>query len=234
MTTLVLAAHGSTDPRSAAVTHAVAGRIRRLRPELDVRPAFLQRSAPSVCDVLAAVTAGGVVVPFLLGDAYHAGVDIPAMIEKSGAAVRQAEVLGDDPALVSVLRLRLAEAGVSPDEPGVGVIVVAVGSSDTAANARTALVTREVCVGTRWAGAAIAFATGPHRRVADAADELHAAGAGRVVLAPWFLAPGRLTDRVAAYADAHALSMSEPLGAEERVAMTVLQRYDAAARGLVA
>ncbi|MGV0799962.1 sirohydrochlorin chelatase, partial [Mycolicibacterium elephantis] len=34
--TLILTAHGSVDPRSAAVTHAVAGRIRRLRPWLDV------------------------------------------------------------------------------------------------------------------------------------------------------------------------------------------------------
>ncbi len=113
--TLVLAAHGSADPRSAAVTHAVAGRIRRLRPWLDVRPAFLEQTTPSLRDVLAGVP-GGVVVPFLLADAYHARTDIPAMIDESGAAVAQAEVLGEDPALLSVLRLRLAEAGVSPDD----------------------------------------------------------------------------------------------------------------------
>ena len=35
--TLVLTAHGSADPRSAAVTHAVAGRIRRLLAMADRR-----------------------------------------------------------------------------------------------------------------------------------------------------------------------------------------------------
>ena len=34
---LVLTAHGSADPRSAAVTDAIADQIRRLRPSLDVR-----------------------------------------------------------------------------------------------------------------------------------------------------------------------------------------------------
>ena len=115
--TLVLTAHGSADPRSAAVTHAVAGRIRRLRPWLDVRPAFREQTGPNLRDVLAGLPAG-VVVPFLLADAYHARVDIPEMIDESGAAVEQAEVLGEDPALLSVLRQRLAEIGVSPESDG--------------------------------------------------------------------------------------------------------------------
>ncbi|HEX2401772.1 MAG TPA: CbiX/SirB N-terminal domain-containing protein, partial [Mycobacterium sp.] len=134
MTTLVLTAHGSADPRSATVTHAVAGRIRRLRPWLDVRPAFLERTTPMLGDVLVDVPEGAVVVPFLLANAYHARTDIPAMIEESGAAVEQAEVLGEDSALLSVLRLRLAEIGVSPHDDGLGVLVVAVGSSNEAAN----------------------------------------------------------------------------------------------------
>ena len=50
---LVLTAHGSADPRSAAVTHAIAGRIRRLRPGLDVRVAFCEQNAPNLRDVLA-------------------------------------------------------------------------------------------------------------------------------------------------------------------------------------
>src|SRR5918992_1366400 len=97
VTTLVLAAHGSVDPRSAAVTHAVAGRIRRLRPWLDVRPAFLERTGPSLGDVLADLRGpdvAGVVVPFLLANAFHARLDIPSMIEDSGASVEQADVLG--------------------------------------------------------------------------------------------------------------------------------------------
>ena len=63
---------------------------------------------------LAARGDSAVVVPMLLASAYHARVDIPAMIEASGADVRQADVLGEDPALITVLGQRLAEHGVSP------------------------------------------------------------------------------------------------------------------------
>jgi sirohydrochlorin ferrochelatase len=230
--TLVLAAHGSVDPRSAAVTHAVAGRIRRLRPWLDVRPAFLERTGPSLDDVLAVVPAG-VVVPFLLADAYHARVDIPEMIENSGAAVEQAEVLGEDPALLSVLRQRLAEIGVSPETDGLGVIVASVGSSNAAANSRTSNVARALTVGTRWAGAEVAFATA-QPGVAEAVERLRARGARRLVVAPWFLAHGVITDRVAAYAAAQGISMAEPLGSHNLVAATVLDRFDAIAATAVA
>lgn len=227
--TLVLAAHGSVDPRSAAVTHAVAGRIRRLRPWLDVRAAFLEKCEPSLGDVLGGVSDGGVVVPFLLADAYHARSDIPAMIGESGAAVAQAEVLGEDPALVTVLRQRLAEGGVSPDDERLGVIVVAVGSSNAAANARTATVAAAVSAGTRWAGAEVAFATSPRPNLGDAAASLRAGGAHRLVIAPWFLAHGRITDRVASFAAAQHIPMVQPLGSHNLVAATVLDRFDAVA-----
>jgi sirohydrochlorin ferrochelatase len=226
--TLVLAAHGSADPRSATVTHAVAGRIRRLRPWLDVRPAFLEQNTPNLRDVLADVPDGSVVVPFLLADAYHARNDIPAMIDDSGVAVEQADVLGEDPALLSTLRLRLAEIGVSPDDAGLGVLVVAVGTSNHAANARTATVARALSAGTRWAGAEVAFATGPNRGIADVAAELSANGADRLVIAPWFLAHGVITDRVTTYAAAQGISMAEPLGSHNLVAATVLDRFDQA------
>lgn len=223
---LVLAAHGSVDPRSAAVTHAVAGRIRRLRPWLDVRVAFLEKTDPSLRDVLTGLSRA-VVVPFLLADAYHARVDIPEMIDCSGARVDQAEVLGEDPALLSVLRQRLSEIGVSPDEHGLGVVVVAVGSSNDAANAQTADVARALGAGTRWAGTEVAFATGPQPTVADAAARLRADGARNLVIAPWFLAHGRITDRVASYAAAQGIPMAEPLGSHNLVAATVLDRFDA-------
>lgn len=223
---LILAAHGSVDPRSAAVTHAVAGRIRRLRPWLDVRPAFLEKTGPSLNDVLGGLAAG-VVVPFLLADAYHASLDIPEMIENSGIAVDQAEVLGEDPALLWVLRQRLSEIGVSPETDGLGVLVVAVGSSNDVANARTSNVARALSAGTRWAGAEVAFATGPQPTVAEAADRLRALGARHLVIAPWFLAHGVITDRVATYAAAHGIPMAEPLGSHNLVAATVLDRFDA-------
>jgi sirohydrochlorin ferrochelatase len=230
---LVLAAHGSVDPRSAAVTHAVAGRIRRLRPWLDVRATFLEKTDPNLRDVLTGLSAG-VVVPFLLADAYHARVDIPEMIVQAGARVEQAAVLGTDSALLSVLRQRLSEIGVSPDADGLGVLVVAVGSSNEAANERTSTVARALAAGTRWAGTEVAFATGPQPGVAEAAERLRAVGADQLVIAPWFLAHGIITDRVASYAAAQGIPMAEPLGSHNLVAATVLDRFDAVAAAAVA
>jgi sirohydrochlorin ferrochelatase len=129
---------------------------------------------------------------------------------------------------VSVLRDRLAGLGVSRLDDALGVLVVAIGSSDAAANARTAAVAAKLAAGTRWAGATTAFATRPEPSVADAASKLRLRGARRLVIAPWFLAPGRLTDRVCAYAQDAGIPMAPPLGAHRLVAATVLERFDQA------
>ncbi|WP_395310965.1 sirohydrochlorin chelatase [Mycobacterium sp. AMU20-3851] len=225
---LVLTAHGSADPRSAVTTRAVADTIRRLRPGLDVVPAFCEQTAPNLVDVLREVGDRAVVTPLLLADAFHARTDIPAMITASGVRARQAEVLGEDDQLVAVLRRRIAEVGVAVDDSNVGVIVTAVGSSRPAANARTSTVAPAVAVGTRWAGVTTAFATGPKPSLAAAAHRLHRLGADRIVIAPWFLAHGRITDRVADFAATHDIPIAAPLGSHRLVAETVLDRFDAA------
>jgi sirohydrochlorin ferrochelatase len=225
VTTLVLAAHGSEDPRSAANAQAVADQIRCVRPRLDVRVAFCELNTPRLVDVL---RADAVITPFLLADAYHARVDIPRQIASRGVALRQADVLGEDDRLVSVLHERLAELGVSTLDPQLGVLVVAIGSTHPAANARTTQVARKLIAGTRWAGTTTAFATGSGPSAAQAANRLRRRGARRVVIAPWFLAPGRLTDRVAKYAAKEQIPMAAPLGAHRLVAETVLDRFDAA------
>jgi sirohydrochlorin ferrochelatase len=232
VTTLVLTAHGSADLRSAANARAIAGRLMRIRPGLDVRVAFLERNSPGLSEVLR-WTRDAVVTPLLLADAYHARIDIPRQIGRAGAArrgieVRQADVLGEDDRLISVLHQRLSGLGVCGDTEGLGVLVVAIGSSDTAANARTAEVAPKLAAGTRWAGATTAFATVPGS-LAAAAGRLRRRGARRLVIAPWFLAPGRITDRVWDYARDGGIAMAPPLGAHQLVADTVLDRFDQAA-----
>ena len=237
MSALVLTAHGSADPRSAAVAHALAGRIRRLRPWLEVHTAFLDHSEPRLPDVLAHLAARrtpAVVVPMLLASAYHARVDIPRDIAASGAAVELADTLGEDPALISLLGRRLAESVVAPDDSSLGVIVVAVGSSSDTANARTATVAPALSAGTAWTGAEVAFATGPHPTLDEAAARLRDRGARRLVVAPWFLAPGRITDRVASSAARLSIPMCEPLGSHNLVAATLLDRFDDTAAANVA
>ena len=231
VSTLVLTAHGSRDPRSAANTEAVADQVMRIRPGLDVRTAFLEHSSPNLVEVLNRLpdSRQAVVTPLLLASAYHARTDIPKQITRAGAlGVGQAEVLGEDDRLVSVLRERLASSGVSPLDQDLGVLVVATGSSKTAVNARTAQVASRLAEDCNWAGATMAFATGPEPSVAAAASQLRRRGARRLVIAPWFLAPGRITDRVSAYAQRNKLPMAPTLGAHRLVAETLLDRYDQA------
>ncbi|PND59239.1 sirohydrochlorin chelatase [Mycobacterium sp. ENV421] len=225
---LILTAHGSADPRSAVTTYGVAEHIRMLRPELDVRVAFCEKHAPNLSDVLRSLDGPAVVTPLLLASAYHARVDIPAMIADTGADVIQADTLGEDPRLLTVMRERLAEHQIHQFERGLGVLVVAVGSSRAAANARTAALADTLGRGTRWSGVHVAYATGPQPSVQDGIELLRNSGARRIVVAPWFIAPGRITDRVAAIADAAGLSMVAPLGAHRLVAETVLDRFDTA------
>jgi sirohydrochlorin ferrochelatase len=233
VSTLVLTAHGSADPRSAASAHAVADTVRRMRRDVDVRVAFCEQNFPNLRDVLAAAGRNAVVVPLLLADAYHARVDIPALIAESGSDAVQADVLGEDDRLIAVLRQRLTHAGVSQLDPGVGVLVTAVGSSRPQANARTAMVADYLAQHTRWT-TTTAFATGPRPSLAEAADVLRGRGATRLVIAPWFLAHGKITDRVADYARAHDIPMAAPLGPHRLVADTVLDRFDQAVAARVA
>lgn len=228
MTSLILTAHGSADPRSAANAHAVAGHLRRLLPETAVRVAFCEQNAPILNDVLPVTAAGSVVVPFLLASAYHARTDIPALIADSGADVVQADVLGDDPRLLQVVRERLGAVRVSRFDAELGVILASVGSSHEAANAHTAALAKTLSEGTRWVGVEAGFATGQTPSVADAAARLRARGARRLVIAPWFLAHGKITDRVAEFARSAGIPMAEPLGPHRLVAATVLDRYEEA------
>lgn len=235
---LILTAHGSADPRSSAVTHAVADEVRRLRAGLDVRVAFCEKSTPNLRDVLADLDRPAVLAPLLLASAYHARVDIPAMVAESAAGrrgyVAQADTLGEDHRLIGVLHQRLIDVGVQPEHPDTGVLVVAVGSSHDAANARTATLASALSERSGWPHVQVAYATA-QPSLADGIAELRRSGARRIALAPWFIAPGRITDRVADVAAELDVAMAEPLGAHPLLAETVLDRFDqAVARRLAA
>ncbi|MGV9615462.1 sirohydrochlorin chelatase [Nocardia xishanensis] len=233
---LIAVAHGSRDPRSAATMSAVVAEIAAARPDLDVRLAFLDLSAPSVEQVVEAVADQGhthaIVAPLLLGSAFHARVDLPGLLDACRARhprlrLTQADVLGPDPRLIDALRDRVLDAigtstTVSADR--VGVAVAAVGSSSSTANARTAAVARRLAAITGW-HTEICFAT-TEPTVNEAVARLRARGADHILVAPWFLAPGLLTDRLATAAP--DLTHADVLGVHRAMAEIVWDRYDAA------
>ncbi|OLT47063.1 cobalamin biosynthesis protein [Saccharomonospora sp. CUA-673] len=232
---LLIVAHGSRDPRSAATVRALAEVVRGRGEGRDVRVAFLDLSDPSVGDALTALHAEGhrhvVAVPLLLGHAYHARVDLPALVDEVTArlprlSVTVSDVLGPDPLLEDVTRDRLAQTGADLDDPELGVVLTAVGSSHAPANDVVARIARS------WEGATAArvtaaFASTARPDVPAAVAKLRARGARRFAVAAWFFAPGLLPDRIAELAaqSAPGCVVAAPLGTDPRVADVVLDRY---------
>jgi sirohydrochlorin ferrochelatase len=234
---VLLVAHGSSYPRAAATTLALARAVAAVRPGCTVRASFLDHAGPRPDEVLASLRACGftsaTVVPLLLTSAYHGRVDIPAVLAKSRAegvdlAVRLTAVLGPvdgrvpEP-LLAGLRRRLAETGTPFD----AVVLAAAGTRDRAALATIELAAR--ALGSRLGVPCLpAYASASSPTPGEAVYALRQGGARSVALAAYFLAPGRLYD--AAVSSAHtagAVAASQPLGAMPELVRLVLDRVDA-------
>ncbi|GGJ79063.1 cobalamin biosynthesis protein [Pilimelia anulata] len=232
---LVLVAHGSRDPRAAPVIEALVRDVARLRPHAPVAAAFLDHAGPRVDRVLTGLASrgatGAVVVPLLLTSAYHHRVDLPAVLADARRhgppmAVTLADTLGPlsrgvvAAPLVAALRHQLAVLGQRFD----AVVLVAAGTAH--APSRTGIRRVASALGEALrvpAVAAFASAAGPRPGVA--VSRLRAAGARRVAVASYFLAPGLLYD--AAVDDARsagAVAVAAPLGRTPHVPRLVLRR----------
>jgi len=195
-------------------------RVRARRPGLTVRAAYLELAPPSLPAALAAVPAPVVVLPLLLATGYHATVDIPgAAAVRPDAAV--GSVLGPHPLLADALVDRLHAAGW---RAGDAVVLAAAGSSDPAAAGATEQ--QALLLAARLGQpVAVGYASAAAPAVPHAVARLRAAGAARVAVASYLLAPGFFQSRLAA---AGADLVAEPLGTHDAVVRLVLDRYDEA------
>ncbi|MGH3241718.1 MAG: sirohydrochlorin chelatase [Spirillospora sp.] len=234
---MVAVAHGSRDPRAAATVTELVGAVRARRPDVPVHASFLDHAAPApdrVLDGLARQgTAGAVVLPLLLTAAYHSKTDIPGVLNRVRGrhprlGLRTAGTLGPHRLLMDALERRLAEAGVAPGDPDTAVVLVSAGSSDASANATIA----RLAQGWRsrgWRDVVPAYASAAGPTPSEAVKALVDAGAPRVVVASYFLAPGYFADKVRAESLAAGASAVSPvLGAAPEVAELVVHRYDEA------
>jgi sirohydrochlorin ferrochelatase len=202
---LVLAAHGSADPRYPAVFEWIADRIVGNRPDLDVLVGYLDHCEPRLADL---PTAGAVVVPMLLGAGHHLGVDIPA----SAPDAIIANSLGPDPRLAAVLAHRLAEGGWTTGTP---VTLAAAGSTQDAGLADVETAAGQLA---ELLGVSVqpAYVGAGDPALADVPSS---------AVATYLLAPGHFAERIAACG---APIIGAPLGADPRVAEVAMSRYDAA------
>ena len=223
---LVACAHGTRNPTGRRLIAELALAARDLRPGLVTTAAFVDVQPPTVVDVVAELSAAeraAVVVPLLLSGGYHVHVDIAGAVAGAEGAVA-ARPLGPDPRLVDVLRDRLLQAGADPEDPRTAVVLAAAGSSDVRAVAdveSTAALLQH-----RWTGAvSTGYGSAAKPTVTDAVAAARQAGADRVVVAAYLLAPGHFHDKLAG---AGGDAVTAPLLPDERIAAVLLDRYDAA------
>ncbi len=234
---LIAVAHGSRDERSSRAVERLFDRVRQLRPELDVRVAYLDHVDPDAEEAvtgLAAEGAGGVVVlPALLTAAYHSRVDLPGVLGRVRGAcpwlrVGYGDTLGPHPLLVDAVQRRLTESGVTAD-PDSALVLASAGSSDAGANATIVAMANQLGSRGPWREVVPAFASMASPTTGEAVARLRASGAKRVAVASYLLAPGFFADRVAEQARTEgAVAVAPALADAPEVARVALQRYDEA------
>ena len=231
---MIAVAHGSTDPRASATVAELAELVRRRRPGLDLRTAFLGHAPPSLPQVLGTIEAGYRVrvMPLLLTAAYHSKSDIPRMLARiPRPQVSYGATLGPHPLLISALERRLAEADPAAlADPGrTAVVLAAAGSSDPDANATIAGLAAQWQDRAGWQAVCPAYASAAGPTPAEAVTALLRTGVSRVVVATYLLAPGLFADRIrAASLAAGAAAVSPALGACAEVADVLLDRFEEA------
>lgn len=232
---VVLLSHGSADPRARLACDLLARRVGH-RLGAFVAQATLDLDRPRLDGAINYLASKGirdlVVVPMLLTTAYHATQDVPAFAQSAQAQYPQARVtisapLGADPHLLRGLDAVLKAAGHRPN-PQTAVVLASAGSSFAAARSRHAALALEWRTH-GWGASAIAFASGPGPRVPDAVAEVRAAGFEDVCVAPFLIAPGVLSQRIAAAArEAGAHGVTGTLHSTDAAMEVVLRRVRAA------
>ncbi len=223
--TLVACSHGTSSEEGRAVVRELVDRIADLVPGTPVAQAFVDVEQPEVADVVAEAVDDGpvVVVPLLLSTGFHTEVDIARSVRPHALAAR-APALGPHPLLVEVLRDRIDAVVDGGLRPGDHVVLAAAGSSNPKAvvdvEGLLALLAEALPV-----PVSAGYAAGATPTIIEAVDAARAAGARRVVAASYVLAPGYFAGLVHR---AGADVVTEPIGADRRVAQIAAERYAAA------
>jgi sirohydrochlorin ferrochelatase len=200
---LVLAGHGSRDPRFAEVMTGLAEHERHRLPDVSVRIGFLDHALPPL---RAVAEADSIVVPVLLSSGYHVRRDIPSRLP-SGARVTAP--VGPDRRIAALLARRIRAAGWD----GAGsVALAAAGSADPHAIA-------DVQVMARVLGELLGVEVDP---VFVGPGPARLAGCAAAAVASYLLAPGRFADQVASHP---AKVVIGPIGPDPVLAEIIADRY---------
>lgn len=245
---LLIVGHGTRSAEGVAAFCQFVGRVRALAGERlpAVDGGFIELSKPSVTEAVGRMPTVAhpemAAVPLVLTAAGHGKGDIPAALARArqrhpGLRWRYGRPLGPHPVLLDLLATRIDSALTGASREGTHVVLVGRGSTDPDANAEVAKVTRLLWEGRGYASAEFCFVSLAEPSVPAALDRTRRLGADRVVVAPYFLFPGVLPDRVAAqsyeFAALHGLDVRVAglIGDCPELAGLVLERYEEAVRG---
>jgi len=248
---LLLVGHGTRSQAGVAEFGRLIERVRRLAKggPAAVDGGFIELSRPPVGEVVARIRPAGnapwevVAVPLVLTAAGHGKGDIPAALVREqlrhpGLSYRYGRPLGPHPVLQEVLAARIDAALAGAPRAGSYVVLTGRGSTDPDANAEVAKVARLLWEGRGYDAVELAFISLAQPSVPAALERAHKLGARRVVVAPYFLFPGILPDRVAAQSRAFAsgqpgldVRVAGLIGDCAELATLVLERYSEALTG---
>lgn len=224
VTILIGCSHGTANEAGQAAIRSILDDVRTRRGDLTVLETYVDVQQPQVDAVVRELPAGepAVVVPLLLSGGYHLFVDIAeAAAARPDTSV--ADALGPDDRLVGLLVRRLREAGAVA---GDAVVLAAAGSSDPRAVADVETVA--AALAEAWDGpVSVGFGSIARPSVPDAVTWAREAGAPRVVVASYLLAPGYFHDQLARTG---ADAVTAPLAPDPALADVVLDRFDVVAR----
>ncbi|HET6951257.1 MAG TPA: CbiX/SirB N-terminal domain-containing protein, partial [Acidimicrobiales bacterium] len=247
---LLLIGHGSRDPAAAAEFAALRDLVAARLGARRVGGGFLELAEPpidrAVDDLVAAGATEVVAVPYVLFGAGHLKDDGPAVLARArrrhpGVSFHLARDLGTHPAVLAVAEERARQAIAALPAGGGApptVVLAGRGSTDPDACAEFVKLARLLGDGRGLGPVEPAFVAMTTPSVEDALDRARRLGADRLAVVPLFLFSGVLVDRIgerarswAADRPGVAVATAPPLGADERLADLVVERFVEPLRG---
>jgi sirohydrochlorin cobaltochelatase len=240
---MLVVGHGTRSNSGVAEFNAFMDRLQR-RGDAPYRAAaggFIELSRPAVTEAVASLVGQGhrdlIALPLVLVAAGHGKGDIPAALVREqvrhpGMTYSYGRPLGPHPALLDILEQRIEKALAGTERADTHVLMVGRGSTDPDANAEIAKVARLLWEGRGYAGVEPSFVSLADPGVPAGLEKLLRLGASRIIVAPYFLFPGILPDRILSQSEAFALEhpnmsidVAELIGDCDELADLVIERY---------
>ncbi|NMM35016.1 MAG: sirohydrochlorin chelatase [Phycicoccus sp.] len=240
---MLVVGHGTRSDSGVAEFNAFMGRLQRRphAPHPAAAGGFIELSRPPVTEAVASLVGQGhrelIALPLVLVAAGHGKGDIPAALVREqvrhpGMTYSYGRPLGPHPALLDILEQRIEKTLGDTERADTHVLLVGRGSTDPDANAEIAKVARLLWEGRGYAGVEPSFVSLADPGVPAGLDKLRRLGASRIVVAPYFLFPGILPDRIVSQTEAFALEhpfmtveVAELIGDCDELADLVIERY---------